>query len=406
VNETVPEMRKDLDFVPIQYQGRQMVLIRDHLGLVPDGRAIEFPLYEFMTLLDGKRDIRDLQMALMRSRGGMLVDTDEVKRLLAHLDESFLLDSETFRKARDQMVKDFASRNVRPCSHCGRSYPGDRFELEKRLEEIVGSHEPVAPPDGKIVALVSPHIDLSVGLKAYSCSYQLLRYVSPSRVLLLGVGHQMAGDLFSITDKDFETPLGVVGSDRECVKMLCDAGSGIIAGNDFAHRSEHSIEFQILFLQHMLPASSFKIVPILSGFIKACIPAYTREAYLKKAGPLLKVLNEIISQEQETTLIVAGVDFSHVGPKFGHDSPARYLSAQSEAHDKNLLDHLVGLDADRFWEESIRVEDRFNVCGFSALACFLEILPQSRGKVLHYETWYEEPTKSAVSFASAVFTRQ
>ncbi|MBW1920255.1 MAG: AmmeMemoRadiSam system protein B, partial [Deltaproteobacteria bacterium] len=126
----------------------------------------------------------------------------------------------------------------------------------------------------------------------------------------------------------------------------------------------------------------------------------------KKAGPLLKVLNEIISQEQETTLIVAGVDFSHVGPKFGHDSPARYLSAQSEAHDKNLLDHLVGLDADRFWEESIRVEDRFNVCGFSALACFLEILPQSRGKVLHYETWYEEPTKSAVSFASAVFTRQ
>ncbi len=84
--------------------------------------------------------------------------------------------------------------------------------------------------------------------------------------------------------------------------------------------------------------------------------------------------------------------------------PAPHLTGQSEIHDKNLLKHLSGLDADQFWEESSRVEDQFNVCGFSALACLLEILPPCRGKILNYEIWHEEATRSAVSFAAAVFT--
>jgi hypothetical protein len=31
-------------------------------------------------------------------------------------------------------------------------------------------------------------------------------------------------------------------------------------------------------------------------------------------------------------------------------------------------------------------------------------LPQCQGELLHYEIWHEEPTRSAVSFASLVFT--
>jgi hypothetical protein len=36
-----------------------------------------------MVLLDGTTTIRDLQMALMRQRGGMLVSSDEVKSVIA-----------------------------------------------------------------------------------------------------------------------------------------------------------------------------------------------------------------------------------------------------------------------------------------------------------------------------------
>jgi AmmeMemoRadiSam system protein B len=125
---------------------------------------------------------------------------------------------------------------------------------------------------------------------------------------------------------------------------------------------------------------------------------------LEKTAAFLDHLRQILQDPEHKTLLVAGIDFSHVGPKFGHEMPAAYLEGQSEAHDKKLLQHLSALDPDLFWEESRKVKDQFNVCGFSALACLLEILPPCKGRILDYERWYEEPTRSAVSYAAVVFT--
>ncbi len=82
-DENLPPLRRDLEFYPVQHQGKQFILIRDHLGLVQDGKAVEMPLYQFMLLLDGTTTLRDLQMALMRQRGGMLVASDEVRNVVA-----------------------------------------------------------------------------------------------------------------------------------------------------------------------------------------------------------------------------------------------------------------------------------------------------------------------------------
>ncbi len=403
VEEKIPSVRRDLEFFPVQHQGKQMILIRDHLGLVQEGKAIEFPLYQLMALLDGTTSTRDLQMALMRQQGGLLVGSDEIRRLLDQLDASFLLDSERFRRAKNQIVEGFASLKIRPCSHCGRGYPLDPAELRKRLDDILGSTAAGSQPDEKILALVSPHIDLSVGFKAYSRAYQLLRNSRASKVVILGVGHQVAGELFSITDKDFDTPLGIVKSDKGLVKELKDAGEDVLAPNDFAHRSEHSVEFQVLFLQHLLKKDAFTIVPVICGSLLSALPEYSRDAYRRKAGPFLEVLKATMRDGRGETLFIAGVDLSHIGPKFGHDMPARHLQRQSEAHDKNLLKALTALDGDRYWEESRKVKDQYNVCGFSAMACLLEVIPPCNGEVLHYETWHEEATKSAVSFASVAF---
>jgi AmmeMemoRadiSam system protein B len=406
VNESTPTLRRDLEFFPVQHEGKQLVLVRDHLDLVQEGKAVAVPLYQLMTLLDGTRSLRDIQMVLMQQQGGVLVSTDEVMYLLAHLDEAFLLDSKRFRGARDRIMKDFESRSVRPCSHCGRAYPDHPQALKERLQDILESRTALPEPKGEIIALAAPHIDLSVGYRAYSRAYQNLGHTSPSRILVLGVGHQMGRDLFSLTEKAFETPLGVVKTDRAMVRKLREAGPDIVADTDFAHRSEHSIEFQLLFLQHLLGETTWTIVPVLCGFFQACLADYSREAYLDKAGPFLEILREALSEPGDGTLVVAGVDFSHVGPKFGHEMPAHHLTAQSEAHDRRLLECLCGLETELFWEESRRVGDQFNVCGFSALACLQEILPPCRGSLLHYETWHEEATRSAVSFGSVVFERR
>ena len=402
--KTHPIARRDLEFFPFQHQGQQLVLIKDHLGLVQEGKAVGVPLYQVMTLLDGTTTVRDLQMEFMSQKGGVLVGMDEINGLLAHLDESFLLDSERFKNAKERIIADFTKQRIRPCSHCGKSYPENPSELRDRLDEILNSELTISEAGGKLSALVAPHIDLNVGYKGYSSAYQMLKHVSPSRVILLGVGHQLQNAVFSLTDKDFETPLGITQSDQETIRRLREAGQDIIASDDFIHRSEHSIEFQLIFLQHLIEDKNFTIVPILCGSLQADLPEYSREAYQEQTGRFLDELRSILNDPEQETILIAGVDLSHTGPKFGHEMPASHMQPSSEEHDRNLLMHLTRLDADNFWEESKRVNDQFNVCGFSALACLLEIIPQCQGELLHYEIWHEEPTRSAVSFASVAFT--
>ncbi|MBW1802989.1 MAG: AmmeMemoRadiSam system protein B [Deltaproteobacteria bacterium] len=405
MSESAPRLRHDLQFFPVQHGGQQLILIQDHFGLVQEGKAVPIPLYQLMILLDGTKTIRDLQMDFMRRQGGVLVSSEEIARIMRNLDESYLLESERFNKAKERIIGDFTSQKVRPCSHAGRGYPEKPEELERRIEGILNSEPNVPAPDGNVAALIAPHIDLNVGYKVYSKAYRMLRGAHPSRIILLGVGHQMTGGFFSLTQKDFETPFGTVENDIAVTNRLYEAGGDIIADNDYSHRSEHSIEFQLLFLQHLFQGHFFRIVPILCGFDRSELSEYSRSAFLEKTAPFLDVIKACLSDEGHETLLIAGVDFSHTGPKFGHEMPATHMEPQSQAHDRELLGHLCRLDADQYWEASRRVEDRYNVCGFSAMACLLEVLPPCKGELLDYQIWHEEPTRSAVSFAAVRFVK-
>jgi AmmeMemoRadiSam system protein B len=403
MDDMKPMVRRDLQYIPVQQGGQPLILVRDPLGLVPERRAVAVPLYQFMTLLDGTMTIRDLQMMLMRQQGGALVGADEVKKILGHLDDSFFLDSLRFKQARDKIVKEFCLKKVRPPSHSGQAYPDNPDELRKRIERVMAGVPSAALTEGNLRAIVSPHIDISLGERIYGSAYQTLRNADPSTVVILGVGHSMGRDMFSLTEKDYETPFGHVSTDLDLVRELRQAGGAAVSDDDFAHRSEHSIEFQVVFLQHLLTRKGFRIVPILCGSAQGCLAEYSRLAYREATGPFLKRLREVLTTGAGEVLLLAGVDLCHVGPKFGHEMPAAYLESQAKNHDRTLLEHLARLDADGFWETSRSVNDRYNVCGFSALACLLEVLPPCRGVVLNYDMWHESQTQSAVSFAAAAF---
>jgi AmmeMemoRadiSam system protein B len=397
-----PKARRDLEFFPAQSGNQTLIVIKDRLGLVQEGNAINPELYKLLSVLDGSQSVRDIQVELMRQQGGRLVSTEEVEALLNQLDSSYLLDSPRYREARMELVNRFSAQKVRYCSHAGLSYPKEQQALRKRLEDILAIEQAPNLPSGRVTALVAPHIDLEAGKRVYSSAYQAISGLKLERVILLGVGHSMTDAMFSISDKDFETPLGRAETDGKIVRELMDAGGGVLSSDDFVHRDEHSIEFQLIFLQHLFTDSTFTIVPILCGSLMASLPAYDRQAYRSKGDDFLKVLASAAGDDG--TIMLAGVDLSHVGPKFGHDTPASVIMRDSEEHDRQLLDFLCSRNADGFWEESKKVNDRYNVCGFSALACLLETLPPSQGTLLSYETYREEPTKSAVSFAAAIFT--
>ena len=67
-------------------------------------------------------------------------------------------------------------------------------------------------------------------------------------LVIIGTAHAGLEQPFALTDKDFETPLGVVPADRAIVDRLKVLVPEYFS-EDVAHLSEHAIEFQLPFVQ-------------------------------------------------------------------------------------------------------------------------------------------------------------
>ena len=403
MEKDLPKPRTDLEFVPVRDKGRDLIVIRDRFELVPEGLAIAPGLYRFLYHLEKVHDMQELRQQLAGQAGGRLIAREEVNQVLADLERSYLLDTANFRSAREAFKAEFAAQTVRPATLAGVSYPAEAAVLGEQLDGLLAGAQGRKAAGGPVTGLVAPHIDLSVGGKGYAEAYACFPKQGVERVIVLGIGHHMEQGLFALTEKDFATVFGLLPADRAAVAGLRHSGGALLADSDFDHRSEHSIEFQTLFLRHLQGDRNLQLIPILCGSPWAFLPDFSRQAFLDAAGPLLENLRSLSARDG--TLVLAGVDFSHIGPKFGHEETATRMESEARQHDSGLLAALCRRDPEAFWRISREVRDRYHVCGFSALATLLEILPPSRGELLHYELWHEQATRSAVSFAAAVFSQ-
>ena len=397
----IPRLRSDLDFIPAQYQGKQVRIVRDPLGLITKSLVLPEETIAVLSLIDGKKSVRDIQLELIRLNNGDFIGSEVVSDLIVNLDSSFLLESDFYLQERKKIVENFVQEKTRKPYLAGKSYPNSEIELRDYLDSFFKSSEKktTGKMTGKVRALISPHIDLEVGKRVYVEAYSAVRGMHPEKILLLGVGHSLEDPLLSLTQKDFSTPFGTVCSDKNYIELLRKTGKEIIASDDFAHRSEHSIEFQIIFLQYLF-GNSFSIIPVLFGSFHKLLSSFSQPSDIPRLKDCLNVLKNLLEKESSETLIVAGVDFSHIGPKFGHMQSAASMLAETKEQDKRLMDAICRNDIREFWEQIQNNGGRFNVCGFSALSCLLEILPNARGEVLGYDIWQEEVTRSAVSFSA------
>lgn len=394
-------MRMDLEIVPTSYQGEKALLVRDFLGLIRNPVLLQGEVLGLLGLIDGKRTIRDIQVELIRQKKGVLVDYEFVEKFIRELDSAYLLQSHRYWEGKDRILSEYGRLEVREPSHAGVSYPAHSADLKLYLDSILKAAEGDEGAQGHIHGLVAPHIDLEAGKRVYGRAYQAIKGLSPRRIFLLGTGHSLDDGSYCLTEKDFETPLGRARTDRVAVRKLKKAGGPVISSYDISHRREHSLEFQLIFLQHLF-GPSFSLVPILCGSFAPMLERASRPSEIAGVDSFLETLRALWGEDRSHALFVAGVDFSHIGPKFGHRERASSLLLEARKHDQLLIKALCTGDIQAFWAESRKVKDRYNVCGFPALASLLEILPGVRGRCLDYEFWKEEPTQSAVSFAAVV----
>ena len=398
-----PSLRTDLDVIPTQYKGERVFVVRDSLGLITQPVVLRRDDIQFLQLFDGTKTVQDIQLFFMRQQGGLLVSSDSIQKRLDQYDSLFLLDSDLYREAKNKIFETFSQQDVRPASLAGHAYPQTEDRLKATLDsffKVEGQRDLNVEDDFRsLKALIAPHIDLEIGKKIYTAAYRALRGLSPKRIFIFGTGHSLQNSFISLTEKDYETPLGVVKTDKDIVRKLKSASIPVSAPDDFSHRKEHSIEFQVLFLQYLF-GETFEIVPILFGSFFDVLAAYSRPVQIPDMNVFLEELRTILSVFSSEALCVAGVDFSHIGPKFGHAESSGALIQEARSFDKKLIETICSGDVQGFWKETQRVKGYFNVCGFSAISCLLEVLPQVKGRLLGYDFWEEEPTQSAVSFAA------
>jgi AmmeMemoRadiSam system protein B len=403
-SESIPRMRCDIEVIPTSYRGERVFVVKDSLGLIPEPVLLQAPGIALLRLIDGRRSLQDIQLELIRQSSHRYVALAQVAGMVRELDNAMLLDSSRYRQARAQLEEEYHRKSLREPCLAGKAYPADKQELQAFLTAVL-DQDPSAQsdvPGNSIQALVAPHIDLNVGRRVYGRAYDSVRDLEPQRVILLGTGHSLQGSLFSVSGKSFSSPLGTVLSDRKWTSALKNAGGKTVSAHDLAHKGEHALEFQLLFCQHLFK-KKFSLIPILCGSFHEHLNRASRPSDIPGVGEFLSVLRQCIETEP-STLVIAGVDFSHIGLKFGHGVSASVLMAEAQKHDRALLSALRTGSAARFWEENRRVEDRYHVCGFSAMACLLELF-DAEGHTLDYEFWEEEATQSAVSFAAVLMTK-
>ncbi|HPR54876.1 MAG TPA: AmmeMemoRadiSam system protein B [Deltaproteobacteria bacterium] len=403
---THPRLRHDIQAVPITIEGRQLITFVDPLNISGTGFALDRRALPLLSLLDGRNDLRDIQTALMKITGGTIVPISEVQALIAQLDRAFLLESEAFTARKKAVMDDFAGRPRREPMLAGRSYDADPAGLKAFIASVEEGLPPLDGPDPDgISGILAPHIDIAAARDAYVDAYRRIRGRVYDLVIILGINHQGGQGLYSVTEKDYATPLGVLETDREVVARLREGlPDGTLAVHDFDHMTEHSIEFQTVFLAHYL-GTGVKIVPILCGGIHEFLAKGSDPFEDERFRTFRENILGVVEEGRRKILLVSGVDFSHVGHKFGHRVSAEALIDSARANDRELIDHLLHARARDIYLNTRDTRDRYNVCGIASMMLFSSLMGPCRAELLHHGTYDEPATGSAVTFASMVFTR-
>jgi len=422
-----PRLRPVEAFV-VRSKGREMVALHDPLRYSEEIVLVSPEAMMILSAFDGTRDVRQVQEELMRQTG-QLLPSAEIEAMLAKLDEAHLLENENFAVFLAGKVAEYAKLTDRPAALAGQAYPKEPEELRKTLDGyfleaarlpddalhggaaaarivLPAGFEREAPADegGTVRGLIAPHIDPRRGGACIAKAYAKARQDPADLYVIFGTAHGECESPYALTRKNYETPLGVAKTDRALVDSLVATLGPEALSDEFAHKTEHSIEFQVLFLQHALAGKPFQILPVLCGSLhQAIIAGMSPDLADMRVARFHFTLASELAKGRGKICFIAGADLSHIGMRFGdRTAPDEKSLADTERHDRALLAAAAGADAAAF-DETIRNDrDRHRVCGYSPIYALLRATVGATGRLLRYEQSQEKETGSMVSFASLV----
>ena len=402
MSHQLPRLRLSLDFTPSPDPQNPGLLIRDPFRFSDSMLLIPPQLVQCLACFDGQQTTLDLRATLVRITGELQVGEIE-KQLYGALSDAGFLEDEKFEQLRQAKTDEFAAAPKREASHAGSAYPDTADEASKALSEFMQGASP-ATQDSQI-GIAAPHVSPFGGWESYRDAYATLLPAYKDRTfVILGTSHYGEPDHFGLTRKPFVTPFGEAVTQVPLVDEIAAAAPNSVRMEDYCHAVEHSIEFQVLFLQHIY-GPNIGILPILCGsFARSILDGGAPERN-EDVDRFFGALGNIAAREGSRLFWVLGVDMAHMGRRYGDQMIAQADQGEMLAiaeRDRLRIERLNQADAPGFWDLVQENRDDLKWCGSSPIYTFLKVVPQARGTLHRYQQWNIDP-QSVVSFAAIGF---
>ncbi len=248
---------------------------------------------------------------------------------------------------------------VRLPAVAGRFYPAASEELTAQVDRYSCAEK----SEGKLRALgcLVPHAGYMYSGHVAGAVYG--RLALPKRYVVLGPRHYPQGEALAILSEGaWRTPLGEARVDSPLAAELKRA-CPLLREDSVAHRSEHSLEVQLPFLQRL--AGDLRFVPVALGTVR-----------LPDLEALGQALAEVLAAQKEEILIVASSDMNH----YESDRITRLK-------DRKAIDKVLALDPHGLYDV-VRRED-ISMCGFGPAVTMLTAareLGATRAELIRYAT--------------------
>jgi MEMO1 family protein len=401
--------------------GRALML-RDTHGVTSSHAVVPMEVVPIVARFTGGLTCSEIATSVSKEVGEN-VSVDLVVRLATELENALFLDGPPYREARARIERDFTSAAVREASHAGGAYHGDPVELAEYIDVacLGRSAKKKASANGtgngngngnghgtrRLVGLVAPHIDPWRGARCYGAAYNALANALPDDAdtyILFGTSHAPMREPFALCRKSFATPLGPMEADFESIDAIARACEFDPYADQFNHKREHSLEFQAVFLRHILRAKgkTARIVPILAGLGEQQQSGHS-PSRSKAVARFLDAVRGAIDERR--AVVIAGADLAHVGPRFGDPRPFDEGERSAlDATDRESLACAENGDAEAFWRHVAADLETRRVCGLAPMYSLLRTIdPSARGETRHYEQTVDPEEGSIVSHAAVSF---
>ncbi len=404
MSDVLPRLRYNLDFVPSHDDKKPGLYIRDPYHYSDATLLIPPPLVAALECFDGVQTELELRAELVRISGEIQVGELE-KHLFDSLDEAGFLENDRYRELKGRREAEFVNEPVREMAFAGSAYPANAGALNSLLKARVG------PSVGKssTIAIAAPHASPDGGWNTYKAAYQNLpskEEAAGRTFVILGTSHYGAPERFGLTRKRFQTPFGETQPDLRLIDELERAVPAAIRMEDYCHAVEHSIEFQVVFLQYLY-GPEVRILPILCGpYVKSIYEGGMPED-TEHVAKFFDTLGNIGAREGSKLFWVLGIDMAHMGLRYGDPLRATANMGEMQAiemRDRARIDQINAGDLKAYWSLVQDGHDDLKWCGSAPLYTFMKVMPNVKGELLHYHQWQIDP-QSVVSFGALRFEK-